>query len=989
MKNSLLFDGAKCSRSFCCVMIRNSPHVVWQKCFPSWLVGGMALSGTMVLFLLGGCVSPERESPSPSQVAQIGSTDSSDITDLSSDNPHAFEVVDCLLPGQVRRLGAIQVFMTQRRPVRATVEDCVIRGGEYVSYDRANLQTSLNVWRKAADSGNADAQYYVATLFERGVTGTPDFAKAASWYQKSAEQDHRQAAMNLGRLYEQGLGLPQSYQEAFVWITKASGLTGESLTNLLNLSATQEIQTLKNTVGTREDKILQLQKTLFQTQEEKTRLGNQVAAQQTATKAEKEKLTRLEEKYQRLQQDLRKVQRQPDREPEIRSYQAQLHILKDVLIRRQEDLQSQDQTIAGLQEELQDLSESQQQTRKLEMLAETRQEEVKKLLAQLLDIQTTMTTVENQLAAQQTATKAEKEKLNRLEEKYQSLQQDLRKVQRQPDREPEIRSYQVQIQVLQDELVHRRQDVDDQDQTIASLQEQLTNLSKSQKKAHILENLAGTRQEEVEKLRAQLVDIQTTMTTVEQQLAQREKVILGEKLKVKEVQNQYQTINLQLGQLQTEKSQQQKQLIQYQHEYKQVEQELKERQEQLTQREAEIVTLAKKLEYLENLPVAIGMNTNPNPGKDLGLEGPTIQIIDPPLVSLRGVQVVSRRRDVYFSPKANRSLTGRVLAPAGLWELRVNGMVINVNKQGIFSFELPMIRTQQSSTPIDIVAVDIQNKRSISSLNIVWGKNPKNPQDPFSLQTQNPFGQYYALVIGNNHYQHWEPLQNAIGDAEAVGNLLESQYGFQVKFLKDASRKDILKTLNEFRKILTEQDNLLIFYAGHGFLEPNIDRGYWIPVDAELEDNSNWVLLPTITDLLQLMSAKHVLVVADSCFAGKLTRSSLAQLRPGLSEEARMELLKTLAKNRVRTALTSGGLRPVLDAGGSGHSIFTEAFLGVLEENREILETERIFLAVRNRVMNAAKRLNTEQIPTYAPIHLAGHESIGDFIFVPKQTPET
>ena len=509
------------------------------------------------------------------------------------------------------------------------------------------------------------------------------------------------------------------------------------------------------------------------------------------------------------------------------------------------------------------------------------------------------------------------------------------------------------------------------------------------KKAHILENLAGTRQEEVEKLRAQLVDIQTTMTTVEQQLAQREKVILGEKLKVKEVQNQYQTINLQLGQLQTEKSQQQKQLIQYQHEYKQVEQELKERQEQLTQREAEIVTLAKKLEYLENLPVAIGMNTNPNPGKDLGLEGPTIQIIDPPLVSLRGVQVVSRRRDVYFSPKANRSLTGRVLAPAGLWELRVNGMVINVNKQGIFSFELPMIRTPQSSTPIDIVAVDIQNKRSISSLNIVWGKNPKNPQDPFSLQTQNPFGQYYALVIGNNHYQHWEPLQNAIGDAEAVGNLLESQYGFQVKFLKDASRKDILKTLNEFRKILTEQDNLLIFYAGHGFLEPNIDRGYWIPVDAELEDNSNWVLLPTITDLLQLMSAKHVLVVADSCFAGKLTRSSLAQLRPGLSEEARMELLKTLAKNRVRTALTSGGLRPVLDAGGRGHSIFTEAFLGVLEENREILETERIFLAVRNRVMNAAKRLNTEQIPTYAPIHLAGHESIGDFIFVPKQTPET
>ena len=989
MKKPLVPSCIKYSLPFFCLSTRKNTRIAWQNILQFSQAGRIALSLAMAFAFLGGCVSPERESPSPSQVAQIGKEEISGPKNFSSDDPNAFDVVDCLLPGQVRRLGAKIIYMTQRRPVRATVEDCIIRGGEYVSYDRANLQTSLNIWRKAADSGNSDAQYYVATLFERGVTGTPDFAKAVNWYQKAAEQDHRQAAMNLGRLYDRGLGVPQNHQEAFAWVTKASGLKGESLTNLLNLSATQEIQTLQDTVGDREDKIRQLQKTLFQTQEEKSSLKNQLVTQQTVTNAEKDKLAHLEEKYQSLQQDLRKVQNTPDREPEIRSYQAQLQVLQDELVRRRQDVDNQDQTIASLEEQLTDLSESQEKAHMLENLAKTRQEEVEKLQAQLLDIQTTMTTVEHQLVAQQTATNTEKDKLARLEEKYQSLQQDLQKVQNTPDREQETRSYQAQLHTLKDELVRRQEDLQGQDQAIASLQEELQDLSESQQHTQQLGILAETRQEEVKKLRAQLLDFQTTMTTVEQQLAQREQVVLSEKLKVKEVQDQYQKINIQLEQLQTEKSQQQKQLIQYQHEYQQVEQELKESQEQLTQRETEIVALAKKLDDLENLPVAVGMNTNPSPGKDLGLEGPTIQIIDPPLVSLRGVQVVSGRRDVYLSPKTNRSLTGRVLSPAGLWDLRINGMSIDVDKQGIFSFELPMIRTQQSSTPIDIVAVDIQNKRSISSLNLVWGGNPKNLQDPFSTHTHNPFGQYYALVIGNNHYQHWEPLQNAIADAEAVGNLLKSQYGFQVKLLKDASRKDILKTLNEFRRILTERDNLLIFYAGHGFLEPNIDRGYWIPVDAELEDNSDWVLLPTITDLLQLMSAKHILVVADSCFAGKLTRSSLAQLRPGLSEEARMELLKTLAKNRVRTALTSGGLRPVLDAGGGGHSIFTAAFLGVLEENREILETERIFLAVRNRVMNAAKQLNTEQIPTYAPVHLAGHESLGDFIFVPQHTPET
>jgi hypothetical protein len=861
MKRSL---APSCVKRFSSLVTRKVSHIVWQKCFPSLLVSGAALSLAMVLLLIGGCVSQDGESPSLSQIVQANQPDSSNEPVSSTETPNAFEVVDCLLPGQVRRLGAQMVYMTQRRPVRATVEDCVIRGGEYVSYDRSDLETSLKVWRKAAESGNADAQYYVGTLYERGVAGKPDFAMAVNWYQKAAEQDHRQAAMNLGRLYDQGLGVPKNHQTAFIWVTKASGLKGESLTKLLNFSATQEIQTLQETVGTREEEIRQLQKTVSQAQEEKARLENQLAAQRTATQAEKDKLNRLEEKYQGLQQDLQLVQSVPDREPEIQSYQAQLQVLQDELVRRQQALQGQDQTIAVLQEQLQDLSESQQQTR-------------------------------------------------------------------------------------------------------------------------MLENLAETRQKEAEKVRMQLLDIQAAMATVEEQLTQREQAVFSEKQKVKEMQDKYQNLSLQMEQLQTKKSQEQQQLIQYQREYEQVKQELQEKRQQLAQREAKLSDLSKKLESLESSPLQIqtGQNSYRPPGMDLGLEGPSIQIIDPPLIDTRGVKVVSKRRDVYLSPSANRSLTGRVLAPAGLWELRVNGMVIDVDKNGVFSFEFPMIRTQENATPVDLVAVDIQNKRSISSLNVVWGKSPTTIQVSLSSQSQKPFGQYYALVIGNDHYQHWEPLKNAIADAEAVGNLLGGQYGFQVKLLKDATRKDILKTLNEFRKILTERDNLLIFYAGHGFLEPNIDRGYWIPVDAELQDNSDWVLLPTITDLLQLMSAKHILIVADSCFAGKLTRSSLAQLRPGLTEEARMDLLQTLAEKRVRTALTSGGVRPVLDAGGKGHSIFTEAFLNVLKENVEILETERIFLAVRNRVMKSAKGLNTEQIPTYSPIHLAGHESLGDFIFVP------
>src|SRR5687767_8417970 len=54
------------------------------------------------------------------------------------------EIVDCLLPGQVRQLGNTS-FLSQRRPIRTTLSECRIRGGEYVAYDRADLQSALRI----------------------------------------------------------------------------------------------------------------------------------------------------------------------------------------------------------------------------------------------------------------------------------------------------------------------------------------------------------------------------------------------------------------------------------------------------------------------------------------------------------------------------------------------------------------------------------------------------------------------------------------------------------------------------------------------------------------------------------------------------------------------------------------------------------------------------------------------------------------------------
>ena len=82
------------------------------------------------------------------------------------------------------------------------------------------------------------------------------------------------------------------------------------------------------------------------------------------------------------------------------------------------------------------------------------------------------------------------------------------------------------------------------------------------------------------------------------------------------------------------------------------------------------------------------------------------------------------------------------------------------------------------------------------------------------------YGDYYALVIGNNDYAFLPKLETAVSDAAAVAELLRSRYAFKdVKLLLNARRADILREMNRLRAELTGKDNLLIYYAGHGYVD--------------------------------------------------------------------------------------------------------------------------------------------------------------------------
>jgi uncharacterized caspase-like protein len=589
------------------------------------------------------------------------------------------EIVDCLLPGQVRSLGTGKTYVSRRRPVRTTADICAIRGGEYVASDRANFSTALRIWLEAAEAGDAEAQYYVGEIYEKGLGTEPDYAKAAEWYRRSAEQGYARAQTNLGFLYEQGLGVEADPRQALEWYRQASNLSYVIM---------------------------------------------------------------LDSELDELQKNL------ADTTARLKTLETSLH-----------------------------------------------------------DLQAELDASERELRAAKTSGQTSAGRVAELEANAKSLR-------------GQIKTQQQEIATLNDEQQHQAQ----------------------------------------------------------------------------------------------------------------------------------------------------------RPADAPAVAGPSIEVFD-------ASELRTRSRETPVTDR--RKLVGRVSAPAGLAQFRIDDVNHEILERGLFEFELPA----DHAGAVHFMAVDKQGKTTEIEF-VVSGADGAGrvvrpaiddvPTRGFKL------GTYHALVIGDADYSALPDLETSINDARSVAKVLQDKYGYDVTLLTDATRVEILSAFKRMMDGLTDKDNLLIYYAGHGELDARQrNKGYWLPVDADKVDRGNWISSTEISDYLSIMRARQVLVIADSCYSGALTASSLARFE-GTTAKERVDWLKSIAGKRVRVALTSGGLKPVLDSAGGEHSVFAGAILNVLSENTGALETARLWSAVSARVAHVSETLQYEQKPQYAPIRYAGHES-GEYVFLPPR----
>lgn len=226
-----------------------------------------------------------------------------------------------------------------------------------------------------------------------------------------------------------------------------------------------------------------------------------------------------------------------------------------------------------------------------------------------------------------------------------------------------------------------------------------------------------------------------------------------------------------------------------------------------------------------------------------------------------------------------------------------------------------------------------------------------------------------ALVIGNSAYR-MGPLKHPANDARLMAETLRG-LGF------DATRDQLLDQLEAYRLVLKRDDRLLIYYAGHGQIDVATGAGYWQPVDAKEGKRRTWISNDAIRNELKALPAKHVLVIADSCFSGTLTQTRGDQLSNNIPKDRYFSEIDSYVSRKV---ISSGGVEPVADSGSGGHSVFAYYLLKSLRNNSEpYLTSYDLFSQLDRAVTN-----NSDQKPVRGTVDKAGDEGPGDFTFILK-----
>ena len=235
----------------------------------------------------------------------------------------------------------------------------------------------------------------------------------------------------------------------------------------------------------------------------------------------------------------------------------------------------------------------------------------------------------------------------------------------------------------------------------------------------------------------------------------------------------------------------------------------------------------------------------------------------------------------------------------------------------------------------------------------------------------------YALLFATNKYDNWSDLYNPIFDADAIAKELTDRYGFEVEVIKDNTQNDVMTKLREYaQRKYKPQDQLFIFFAGHGVYDEVFGEGFLVASNSLQRDVSknSYISHNRIRSNINNIPCDHIFLAMDACFGGTFD-PVLASSRALYEDiDDREYLVKKLSK-KTRKYLTSGGKEYVSDGIRGQHSPFAKYFIEALKSNGG---EDRIL--VLNEINLFMERLSTT--PRFGEFGI--NEQGSDFVFVAK-----
>ncbi len=304
------------------------------------------------------------------------------------------------------------------------------------------------------------------------------------------------------------------------------------------------------------------------------------------------------------------------------------------------------------------------------------------------------------------------------------------------------------------------------------------------------------------------------------------------------------------------------------------------------------------------------------------------------------------------------TLEGLVIDNIGVSEVKVNGQKANLSATGDFSIKMNLAIGENR---VAIEATDVNKNTSVKRITIIRKEFDLNS---LSLESQN-----HMLLISIDKYTNWSPLNNAVSDGNKLTKILEDKYGFDSSNVievknENADRQGIINGFKELISKAGPNDNVIIYYSGHGYFDAQLGEGYWIPVDAQKGQDGDYLPNSFMMQLMKKVNSKHIFLVADACFSGSLFNNS----NRGYTDN--------VGSYKSRWGLASGRLEYVSDGNSGESSPFNKYLTEYLEKNdKEEFSVSELVQFVKINVANV-----TKQAPVGNPLGGLGDEG-GEFIF--------